>query len=89
RRHQRMFTRYQHGRVVPKAVTAVISGDRAARAPMEAQRARLAFYDGRLDDLGTPAPASFAPLVSANWTQNFSWLGTGPFPRAERDRLRT
>ncbi|MGW3579724.1 phosphatidylinositol-specific phospholipase C/glycerophosphodiester phosphodiesterase family protein [Streptomyces rubiginosohelvolus] len=89
RRHQSMFTRYQHGRVVPKAVTAVISGDRAARAPMEAQRTRLAFYDGRLDDLGTPAPASFAPLVSANWTQNFSWLGTGPFPRAERDRLRT
>ncbi|MFF2227356.1 phosphatidylinositol-specific phospholipase C/glycerophosphodiester phosphodiesterase family protein [Streptomyces globisporus] len=89
RRHQRMLTRYQHGRVVPRAVTAVISGDRAARAPMEAQRTRLAFYDGRLDDLGTPAPASFAPLVSANWTQNFSWLGTGPFPRAERDRLRT
>ncbi|MFJ9319693.1 phosphatidylinositol-specific phospholipase C/glycerophosphodiester phosphodiesterase family protein [Streptomyces globisporus] len=89
RRHQRMLTRYQHGRVVPGAVTAVISGDRAARGPMEAQRTRLAFYDGRLDDLGTPAPASFAPLVSANWTQNFSWLGTGPFPRAERDRLRT
>ncbi|MFI7325185.1 phosphatidylinositol-specific phospholipase C/glycerophosphodiester phosphodiesterase family protein [Streptomyces rubiginosohelvolus] len=89
RRHQRMFTRYQHGRVIPKAVTAVISGDRAARAPMEAQRTRLAFYDGRLDDLGTPAPASFAPLVSANWTQNFSWLGAGPFPPAERDRLRT
>ncbi|MFB7405031.1 phosphatidylinositol-specific phospholipase C/glycerophosphodiester phosphodiesterase family protein [Streptomyces rubiginosohelvolus] len=89
RHHQSMFTRYQHGRVVPKAVTAVISGDRAARAPMEAQRTRLAFYDGRLDDLGTPAPASFAPLVSANWTQNFSWLGAGPFPLAERDRLRT
>ncbi|OCC12418.1 phosphatidylinositol-specific phospholipase C/glycerophosphodiester phosphodiesterase family protein [Streptomyces sp. PTY087I2] len=87
RRHQHMLTRYQHGRVVPKAVTAVISGDRAARAPMEAQRTRLAFYDGRLDDLGTPAPASFAPLVSANWTQSFSWLGAGPFPRAERDRL--
>ncbi|MGW3216570.1 phosphatidylinositol-specific phospholipase C/glycerophosphodiester phosphodiesterase family protein [Streptomyces parvus] len=89
RRHHRLFTRYQHGRVVPGAVTAVISGDRAARAPMEAQRTRLAFYDGRLDDLGTPAPASFAPLVSANWTQSFSWLGAGPFPRAERDRLRT
>ncbi|MGW6589613.1 phosphatidylinositol-specific phospholipase C/glycerophosphodiester phosphodiesterase family protein [Streptomyces globisporus] len=89
RRHQRMLTRYQHGRVVPKAVTAVISGDRTARAPMEAQRTRLAFYDGRLDDLGTPAPASFAPLVSANWTQSFSWLGAGPFPQAERDRLRT
>ncbi|NEE48977.1 hypothetical protein G3M55_30805, partial [Streptomyces sp. SID8455] len=27
--------------------------------------------------------------ISANWTQTFAWLGAGPFPRAERDRLRT
>lgn len=87
-RHGALFTRYHHGRVRPGAVTAVISGDRAARVPMEAQRTRLAFYDGRLDDLGTPAPASFAPLISANWTQTFGWSGVGPFPRAERDRLR-
>lgn len=88
-RHRSLFTRYHHGRVRPGAVTAVISGDRAARVPMEAQRTRLAFYDGRLDDLGTASPASFTPLISANWTQTFGWLGAGPFPRAERDRLRT
>ncbi|MEU0762413.1 phosphatidylinositol-specific phospholipase C/glycerophosphodiester phosphodiesterase family protein [Streptomyces microflavus] len=87
-RHRSLFTRYHHGRVRPGAVTAVISGDRAARVPMEAQRTRLAFYDGRLDDLGTASPASFTPLISANWTQTFAWLGAGPFPRAERDRLR-
>ncbi|MEV7845074.1 phosphatidylinositol-specific phospholipase C/glycerophosphodiester phosphodiesterase family protein [Streptomyces cyaneofuscatus] len=88
-RYGPLFTRYHHGRVRRGAVTAVISGDRAARAPMEAQRTRLAFYDGRLDDLGTASPASFTPLISANWTQTFGWLGAGPFPRAERDRLRT
>ncbi|WP_329216339.1 phosphatidylinositol-specific phospholipase C/glycerophosphodiester phosphodiesterase family protein [Streptomyces microflavus] len=88
-RHRSLFTRYHHGRVRPGAVTAVISGDRAARVPMEAQRTRLAFYDGRLDDLGAASPASFTPLISANWTQTFGWLGAGPFPRAERDRLRT
>ncbi|MEV7164121.1 phosphatidylinositol-specific phospholipase C/glycerophosphodiester phosphodiesterase family protein [Streptomyces microflavus] len=88
-RHRSLFTRYNHGRVRPGAVTAVISGDRAARLPMEAQRTRLAFYDGRLDDLGAASPASFTPLISANWTQTFGWLGAGPFPRAERDRLRT
>ncbi|MFH8886169.1 phosphatidylinositol-specific phospholipase C/glycerophosphodiester phosphodiesterase family protein [Streptomyces californicus] len=88
RRHS-YVTRYRYGRVRAGAVTVVISGDRAARAPMEAQGDRVAFYDGRLDDLGTPAPATFAPLVSANWTQSFDWLGAGPFPRAERDRLRT
>ncbi|MFJ9311796.1 phosphatidylinositol-specific phospholipase C/glycerophosphodiester phosphodiesterase family protein [Streptomyces cyaneofuscatus] len=88
-RYGSLFTRYHHGRVRRGAVTAVISGDRAARAPMEVQRTRLAFYDGRLDDLGTASPASFTPLISANWTQTFGWLGAGPFPRAERDRLRT
>ncbi|KUJ69029.1 hypothetical protein ACZ90_14380 [Streptomyces albus subsp. albus] len=76
------------GRVRPGAVTAVISGDRGARVPMEAERVRRAFYDGRLDDLGAGAPASFIPLVSSNWTQSFSWQGVGPMPRPERERLR-
>ncbi|MFG2755164.1 phosphatidylinositol-specific phospholipase C/glycerophosphodiester phosphodiesterase family protein [Streptomyces wuyuanensis] len=87
--HRRILTTYTHGRVRPAAVTAVVSGDRAARAPMEDQRVRHAFYDGRLDDLAAPAPApaSFIPLVSANWTQSFTWQGDGPFPEAERARL--
>ncbi|WP_030924606.1 phosphatidylinositol-specific phospholipase C/glycerophosphodiester phosphodiesterase family protein [Streptomyces sp. NRRL B-24720] len=88
RRYRRMLTSYHDGRVRAGAVTPVISGDRAARVPMEAQRTRLAFYDGRLDDLGTAATASFIPLISSNWTESFGWLGTGPFPAAERDRLR-
>ena len=89
RRYRRMLTSYHDGRVRAGAVTPVISGDRAARVPMEAQRTRLAFYDGRLDDLGTAATASFIPLISSNWTESFGWLGTGPFPAAERDRLRS
>ncbi|WP_221350125.1 phosphatidylinositol-specific phospholipase C/glycerophosphodiester phosphodiesterase family protein [Streptomyces beigongshangae] len=90
RRYRHLFTTYAHGRVVPGAVTAVISGDRAARVPMEAQTVRRAFYDGRLLDLlaPAPAPASFLPLVSDNWTLNFTWRGVGPFPAAERQKLR-
>ncbi|MFF3686983.1 phosphatidylinositol-specific phospholipase C/glycerophosphodiester phosphodiesterase family protein [Streptomyces sp. NPDC002187] len=89
RSYRQMLSRYAHGHVRMGAVTPVVSGDRAARVPMEAQSVRYAFYDGRLDDLaaGEPAPASFIPLISSNWTQSFSWLGTGPFPAAERDRL--
>ncbi|GAB2923415.1 phosphatidylinositol-specific phospholipase C/glycerophosphodiester phosphodiesterase family protein [Streptomyces heilongjiangensis] len=96
RRHRHLFTTYAHGRVRPGPVTAVISGDRAARVPMEAQTERHAFYDGRLADLvpdaalvsTTPAPASLIPLVSDNWSLNFTWRGAGPFPEAERARLR-
>lgn len=86
--HRSMLSSCAYGSVRLGAVTPVISGDRAARAPMEAQRVRYAFYDGRLDDLGTTAPASFVPLISANWTQTFSWLGVGAFPAAERAELR-
>ncbi|MEU0072025.1 phosphatidylinositol-specific phospholipase C/glycerophosphodiester phosphodiesterase family protein [Streptomyces sp. NPDC006332] len=88
RRYKHLFTTYAHGRVHPGAVTAVISGDRAARPPLEAQIVRRAFYDGRLADLGGAAPASFIPLISDNWTLNFSWTGVGAFPDAERQKLR-
>ncbi|MFB7335368.1 phosphatidylinositol-specific phospholipase C/glycerophosphodiester phosphodiesterase family protein [Streptomyces adustus] len=88
RRHRHLFTTYAGGRVYPGPVTAVISGDRAARGPMEAQTVRRAFYDGRLADLGSTAPASFISLISDNWTLNFGWLGEGAFPDAERRKLR-
>ncbi|MDW4907339.1 phosphatidylinositol-specific phospholipase C/glycerophosphodiester phosphodiesterase family protein [Streptomyces sp. ADMS] len=87
RRYRGLFTTYAHGRVHPGPVTVVISGHRAARVPMEAQSVRRAFYDGRLADLGTPARASFVPLISDNWTLNFTWLGVGMFPAAERVKL--
>ncbi|MFK4213535.1 phosphatidylinositol-specific phospholipase C/glycerophosphodiester phosphodiesterase family protein [Streptomyces sp. NPDC030920] len=88
RHYRRMLTSYHHGRVRPGAITPVISGDRAARAPMEAQHTRYAFYDGRPEDLGTAATASFVPLISSSWSDDFSWLGAGPFPAAEREKLR-
>ncbi|MFH8618790.1 phosphatidylinositol-specific phospholipase C/glycerophosphodiester phosphodiesterase family protein [Streptomyces sp. NPDC017979] len=87
RAYRRMLTRWSNGRTYPGVITPVVSGDRAARAPMEAQRQRYAAYDGRLDDLGAAAPASFVPLISSNWNQNFGWQGVGPFPPAERARL--
>ncbi|MFI9548079.1 phosphatidylinositol-specific phospholipase C/glycerophosphodiester phosphodiesterase family protein [Streptomyces sp. NPDC052016] len=86
-RHQHLFTTYAHGRVRRGPVTAVISGDRAARVPMEAQTVRRAFYDGRLTDLGG-TEASFASLISDNWTLHFGWRGVGAFPDTERQKLR-
>ncbi|MDT0473830.1 phosphatidylinositol-specific phospholipase C/glycerophosphodiester phosphodiesterase family protein [Streptomyces sp. DSM 41014] len=87
-RYPHLFTTYAHGRVHPGPLTAVVSGDRAARTPMEAQTRRRAFYDGRLTDLATPAPASFIPLVSDNWSLAFTWQGEGTFPDTERRKLR-
>ncbi|MGW1199299.1 phosphatidylinositol-specific phospholipase C/glycerophosphodiester phosphodiesterase family protein [Streptomyces sp. NPDC002536] len=87
-RYRSMLSSCTAGRVRRGAVTAVVSGDRGARAPMEAERVRHAFYDARLSDLGSGVPASFAPLVSDNWGQFFTWQGTGPMPERERAELR-
>jgi hypothetical protein len=69
-------------------VTAVISGNRA-RAVMAAEPLRYAAYDGRLDDLegDPPAPASFIPLVSSNWSAVSRWSGRGDLPARARARL--
>lgn len=79
----------REGHVHERAVTVVVSGERDAREPMAAEPLRHAFYDGRLADLAAaePAPASFMPLVSDNWTTTFSWLGEGEFPEEERALL--
>ncbi|MQY15534.1 hypothetical protein SRB5_57160 [Streptomyces sp. RB5] len=89
RRYRGLFSHAVDGRVQPRAVTAVISGDRAARIPMEAEHVRYAFYDGRYEDLPTDVPASFIPLLSASWSSAFTWQGAGPMPAAEREALRS
>lgn len=87
REYRFMLTSYRFGRVRGGAVTAVVSGDRP-RELMAAQPVRYAFYDGRLSDLGSGAPASFMPLVSDNWNTVFTWQGVGEMPAAERELLR-
>ncbi|HEX7301444.1 phosphatidylinositol-specific phospholipase C/glycerophosphodiester phosphodiesterase family protein [Lentzea sp.] len=86
-----LWTRYTLGRVWHGPVTAVVSGNRP-RATMQAQRTRVAFYDGRIadtSDLGPGSDARLTPLVSDNWTKLFSWTGAGPMPADERAELRS
>ena len=70
-----------------RAVEAVVSGNRD-KAAMLAQPTRYAGYDGRLSDLDSGAPASVMPLVSDNWTQQFTWDGSGDMPAAQEQKLR-
>lgn len=84
--HADIMTRFADGDVETGAVTAVVSGNRP-RETMEDQQVRYAGYDGRLSDLGTDTPPGFMPLVSDNWSSNFSWNGDGDMPADQRDRL--
>jgi hypothetical protein len=81
-----LFTRHDGQGVHPGAVDVVVSGNRP-RAEMEAAATRRSGYDGRLTDLDDPAPASFMPLISANWATEFGWDGRGEFPEAQRAKL--
>jgi hypothetical protein len=82
-----MLTRFTPGGVKAGAVIAVVSGNRP-REYMQDQEVRFAAYDGRLSDLGSGDPASFIPLISDNWTNHFTWRGSGEMPETERQKLR-
>jgi glycerophosphoryl diester phosphodiesterase family protein len=89
-RYRFLWTSYRYGHVRHGAVTAVVSGNRP-RATMAAQPTRVAFYDGRIantTDLGPGSDARLTPLVSDNWTNLFSWTGSGPMPADQRAKLR-
>lgn len=86
RNHPSLMTQLAPGTSEQEAVTAVVSGNRD-RTTMTAQPVRYAGYDGRLSDLNSGEPASFMPLVSDNWTQNFTWQGVGDMPADQKGRL--
>lgn len=86
REHQRIMSSFSGGGIHQDAVTAVISGNRDLPA-MQSQDVRYAGYDGRMSDLDSGLPASDMPLLSDNWTRQFTWQGVGPMPEAEHDKL--
>ncbi|MCC7085781.1 MAG: phosphatidylinositol-specific phospholipase C/glycerophosphodiester phosphodiesterase family protein [Pirellulales bacterium] len=85
--YRSMMTYVEDGVVHPGAITVVVSGNRpkidaADRAP------RFFGVDGRLSDLDSQAPARVMPMISDNWSNHFSWKGSGPMPGDERTKLR-
>ena len=82
-----VLTVFRNGSVQAKAITVIISGNRAAKT-IAAESVRYAAVDGRIEDLESNAPGSLIPLVSDNWTKVFKWHGTDPLPDDERHHLK-
>lgn len=82
-----MLTSVCDGRVERRAVTVVVSGNRAEEA-IAAAPLRYVGIDGRLADLDRPRPSHLVPWISDNWRSHFRWRGQGPMPVAERQKLR-
>lgn len=87
-RYRQIFTTFRAPGVKDGAVTAIVSGNRP-RQLMQQQKVRYAAYDGRMSDLGVATDQTFVPLISDNWTNHFQWMGVGPMPPAEREKLRS
>jgi hypothetical protein len=77
----------QGGKIDEKAVSVVVSGNRA-KVQAAAQKVRYAGIDGRVSDLDSTEPAHLMPWISDNWTTLFRWRGDGPMPEDERGKLK-
>ena len=75
------------GKFEKKAVTVVVSGNRA-KADITAQKVRHAGIDGRPADLDSKEPAYLIPWISESWSSLFKWRGEGPMPEEERAKLK-
>ncbi|MCI0536906.1 MAG: phosphatidylinositol-specific phospholipase C/glycerophosphodiester phosphodiesterase family protein [Verrucomicrobiales bacterium] len=81
-----ILTRFGNTRADPKAVTVIISGNRA-RDLVGKQQIRYAALDGRLPDLEASETPALIPLISDNWQAHFKWRGEGPLQKDEEKRL--
>jgi Glycerophosphoryl diester phosphodiesterase family len=86
-RYADILSVFEKGKFEQKAVTAVISGNRAPEM-LAAQSVRYAGIDGRLTDLESEVPAHQMPWISDRWTAHFHWQGEGAMPAEERAKLR-
>jgi len=84
--YEEMLTTVRDGRADVKAVTVILSGNRA-RDRIAACKVRHAGIDGRLSDLDSKLPSHLLPLISDRWTSHFRWRGIGPLPEEERGKL--
>jgi hypothetical protein len=81
-----ILTVTRDGNSEPKAVTVILSGNRASET-IAKQAERYVGIDGRPENLDGKDSADLYPWISANWTLLFQWKGEGPMPAEERQKL--
>ena len=80
------LTRIENGKIQHGPVTVVISGNRPTQL-IASDSSRLAFVDGRLEDLDNGPGPELMPLISSSWSDTFKWNGKGPMPANEKSKL--
>ena len=85
-KYESMLSKVVDGKVQRGAVMVVVSGNRPIET-MAKQNSRLAFLDGRVNDLEANSPVELVPLVSDAWGNHFKWRGRGEMPKEELEKL--
>jgi len=81
-----ILTCFRDGKVESKAVTAILSGNRAFDV-IAKQSVRFVGIDGRPENLDEKIPAALYPWISGNWQLSFKWNGEGSIPAVEKQKL--
>jgi hypothetical protein len=68
------------------AVLAIITGNRS-KSMFDGESIRYAAFDGELKDLDPANSPDLIPWISSDWSQSFSWRGTGEMPEPEKQKL--
>lgn len=86
-RYSEMLSETKDGVFTERAVTVIVSGDRAI-SKIDASNPRYVGIDGRLSDLDSDVPVSLMPLISDNWRSHFRYRKNEPITDEERAKLR-
>lgn len=87
-RYQDMISVIKDGKLAARAITVVLTGNRAV-TEVAAQKVRYVGIDGRVTDLDSTVPVDLMPWISPRWTTFVRWRGEGPMPPTERAQLKT
>jgi len=88
RQYADFLTVFRTNATETKAVTVILSGNRALNT-LAREEVRFAALDGRLSDLDGTSSPHLMPLISDRWSTAFRWRGVGPMPEDERRKLKS
>lgn len=85
--YKRLFCSIENGRYQQGPIMIFFSGNRPL-ATLPQENTRMAFLDGKLDDLNKNIPATLMPVVSDEFSKHFNWDGKDKMPEKELTKLR-
>lgn len=86
-KYSSMLTRYENGKVIPGAVTIILTGHKPYKS-INSETSRLAFIDESLLSIEkNKYAASACPLASTKYSNILTWKGKGKIPDDQKQKL--